>query len=870
MSAHPHDSSDASSAPDRWSRVKALVATVLDRSPADRAAFLDQACDPALRAEIDLLLAAADRAGGFLEVPAIRCVTSLPPVLERAGPYRLVREIGSGGMGSVYLAIRADDEYRKEVALKIVGPGLRTPDVLRRFRQERQTLANLVHPNIARLLDGGSTDQGLPYFVMDYVDGLPIDEYCDRGQLGIDERVQLCRSVCAAVQYAHQNLVVHRDLKPDNILVTSDGVPKLVDFGIAKVLDSEARLFESTIESVRPMTLRYASPEQVAGMPVTTAADQYSLAVVMYELLTGHSPYRLQEYRKDELERAIREQEPDRPSTAVTRTQTGRNSDGSPLRITPEVVSAARAESPARLRRRLTGDLDTILLTALRKEPSRRYPSVEQFAEDLRRYQDGRPVVARTDTLPYRAGKFIRRNRLGVAAAAALLIALLGGIGATTWQAQVAARERDRARAEAAKSNQISQFLQEMIGTANAYESPRPVSPNKLTVAQMFDRATERLERGPKLDPAIEAALRRTIAGALVSLGRYDAAESQIRKALLLHEGVSEPDGRELARSRLVLATALSMNGTYAEAEREIRAALAARRAISAERDELLGQILVTMGWILWQGGRADEAQATAQEALTVNRGLLGDAHRETAVSWNLVGVLSQTRGDLDTADHAFREAIATLDRSTSPDHAVRSTILVNLATLARAQRRYADAERLYEQALAHRRSLVGDDHPDVAVMRSLLAGLHLRQGRLDTAEQYILDALAVQQRVLPPGQFDRTKSLLTHGHILTITGRAAEAEAQLREALAVRRGGFKEHDWQVAEAAGLLGACLSALGRHGEAEPLLRQAHEDLRRLSGDQDYNVQVFAEALARLYDASGQPARAAAIRAPASRP
>jgi feruloyl esterase len=342
------------------------------------------------------------------------------------GAYKLVRRIGQGGMAAVFLAVRADDEYSKQVAVKLVQPGLDSRDLLNRFRNERQTLAGLDHPNIVKLLDGGSTSEGLPFLVMDYVEGSPIDEYCDQHKLSVDERLHLFGKVCEAVRYAHQKLVVHRDLKPSNILVVADGTPKLLDFGIAKVLNPESsgqRLLV-TQTGTRCMTPAYASPEQMRGKSVTTATDIYSLGVVLYELLTGHRPYRLTQHTPAEMERAICEQEPEPPSTVISRVENETSSDGIPIIKTPELVSQTREGQPDKLRRRLRGDLDNIVLKALQKEPQRRYESVDEFSEDIGRHLQHLPVKARPSTLAYRASKFVQRHRIEASAVAVVLVVL--------------------------------------------------------------------------------------------------------------------------------------------------------------------------------------------------------------------------------------------------------------------------------------------------------------------------------------------------------------------------------------------------------------------------------------------------------------
>jgi len=470
--------------PERWQQVKGVLHGVLELAPSERAVFLDRACngDQALRQEVDSLLASEDELAAekklgleFLDEPAVAFPAAASGQNEeglwvgrRVGPYKILELAGMGGMGEVYRAIRDDDQYQKQVALKVVRAGQDSGFVVNRFKNERRILANLDHPNIARLLDGGTSEDGAPYFVMEFIEGQPVDQYCNQHKLAVRDRLKLFLQVCSAVQFAHQRLIIHRDIKPGNILVTSEGVPKLLDFGIAKLLDvnPEAGKSEATATLFRVLTPAYASPEQVRGEPIMTASDVYSLGVVLYELLTGASPYPVTSHAPQEMVRAVCEVEPERPSTALRRTTT----NGKPG-STHAPVNVAGDVSRAKLAKRLSGDLDNIVLMALRKEPQRRYASAEQFAEDIRRHLEDLPVIARKDTIRYRTTKFVSRHKTGVVAALGIVLTLSGALAVTLREARVAQRRFDDVRSLAnSLIFDIHDSIQDIPGSTQARE----------------------------------------------------------------------------------------------------------------------------------------------------------------------------------------------------------------------------------------------------------------------------------------------------------------------------------------------------------------------------------------------------------------
>jgi eukaryotic-like serine/threonine-protein kinase len=542
--------------PERLEQIGEILENALAHDPEKRANYLDQACanDSDLRREVESLLASHERAGSsFLNAPATGAAETIPrPSVHagrRIGAYDILEQIGHGGMGEVFSAVRADGQYEKKVAIKLVRRGLDTESILERFRIERQILATLDHPNIASLLDGGTTDDGIPYLVMELVEGIPIDDYCDSRKLNVTSRLELFRQVCAAVQYAHQRLVIHRDLKPSNILVTPEGSPKLLDFGIAKLLDASGST-EATV--LRPMTPEYASPEQIRGETITTASDVYSLGVVIYQLLTGHSPYRLEAHTPAKLAEAITGTEPERPSTSVERTETVSDS-GTTSELTPEFVSSTREASPLRLRQRLRGDLDFILLKALRKEPARRYASVDQFAQDIRNHLEGLPVAARKGTWNYRAGKFIQRHKVSAAAAALVLVTLIAGVAITLREARIA--EANRRRAEA-RFNDVRKLANSLIFDVHDSIADLPGATKArnliLTKAlEYLDSLAKESGNEPDLLRELATAYQRIGAlqgnGQVPNLGDSNSAQSSMSKAIELREKIARlnPNNRK-------------------------------------------------------------------------------------------------------------------------------------------------------------------------------------------------------------------------------------------------------------------------------------------------------------------------------------
>ncbi len=611
--------------PVTWIQVRDILDEALQIPAEDRSRYLDHACpQPELRRYVNSLIVSYEKATEFLEQPAVTLLAEpwqeaespQPWVGRRIGFYLIEKEIGEGGMGTVFQAVRADDEYQKRVAIKLVKGGFASSFAIARFKAERQILAGLEHPNVARLLDGGRTEEGYPYLVMEFVDGVPIDEYCDAHRLTISQRLTLFRTVCDAVRFAHQNLIVHRDLKPANILVTSDAVPKLLDFGIAKLL-SPAPLsptVEQTLGFVRMLTPDYASPEQVCGQPINTTTDVYSLGVVLYMLISGHHPYQLTGRSPQSLEDIICHTEPVKPSEIVVRTETiSLPGEDNTLTITPDSVSAARDTKPDKLRRRLSGDLDNIVLMALRKDPRRRYSSVEQFSDDIRRHLEGLPVRAREDTLVYRSSRFVKRHKLAVAAVIIFVITLLGGIVMTMREARIARAERARAER---RFNDVRALADSLIFEVHdsIQNLPGATPVRKLIV----DRALQYLD-SLATESRGDVALQRDLAAAyqrvgLVqgnlfagNLGDYGSAVKSTRKASDIWDAVARSKGATID-DQINTASAHRVLGNTLEGAGEGGAKDQALQALAIS--EHLHQIAPTNAGVLRELSRDYEALA--------------------------------------------------------------------------------------------------------------------------------------------------------------------------------------------------------------------------------------------------------------------
>ncbi|MEM7350600.1 MAG: serine/threonine-protein kinase [Acidobacteriota bacterium] len=784
--------------PERWQAVRRVLDAALELPPEERAAFVERQCsDVGLRRDVEAMLVSYDEGETLLEKPIVRLGKTPEKSPEatpaHVGPYRLLEPIGEGGMGKVFRAHRDDDTYRKEVAVKILRQDQAGGELLQRFRSERQILANLEHPCIAKLLDGGTTQDGRPFLVMEYVRGLPIDTFCRRRRLTIDQRLTLVAKVCGAIQYAHQNLVVHRDLKPSNILVTEAGQPKLLDFGIAKILRPES--FQQTVLPTRtgimPMTPEYASPEQVRAAPVTTATDVYALGLLLYELLTGRRPYTIDAGSLESIVDAICRHEPPKPSTRVlAAAKSGDLRTGGPGATSHSAADPKTAEPDLApigegrlLSRRLSGDLDAIVLRALRKEPSERYPSAAQLAEDLRRHLEGRPVEARRGTVLYRMTKFVRRHRLAVGLAAIALLVLVG-FSARIWsQSQEISQQNDAIQLEFERAEHITDQLMDLF----QLPAPNRARGEKVTARELLDKGAQSIG---EVDDELEAELLSTIGHTYFQLGLLSEGEELLRQSIAATRRLAT--GSRLddkARRRLErLCEHLTFQAEYRRAEvvcREVlaqldlarasgqRVALGLPRARVAHLRDLLGDWQAAEALFekaLLEARRGDDPEALAkvleyhgdervrrgdfararsiyEEALEILRVLHGDLHPEvTVIKASLARTLQVF--DPQEAERLFLEAIATQRQLFDGPHPVLGTALNNLGSLLLDQGRTEEAEGYLKEAIVMQEELYGKDNPKLATSLSNLAQVELQLGSTPPAEARRL-AEALYRRAL-------------------------------------------------------------------------------------------------------------------------
>jgi serine/threonine protein kinase/tetratricopeptide (TPR) repeat protein len=821
--------------PERWQRIDRLFESCLALPEPARREMLARECD----GDADLLgivqgmLDADGATGDPLKDAVNACAAEVATepgdhwqgrVL---GAYRIERLLGTGGMGTVFLASRSDSEYERRVAIKVLSNAFASLDERRRLLSERQILANLAHSNIAQLLDGGTTTEGAPYLVMEYIEGVPIDEYCTTNGLTLKERLGLFLRVCDAVQYAHQNLVIHRDIKPGNILVTSDGTPKLLDFGIAKLIDTSAmpRTVAVTMAAVRLLTPRHASPEQIKGLPVTTASDVYSLGVLLFRLLTDRYPYAVQDESVSGMERAILETPPQRPSDVAD----------------------------ARLRREFHGDLDTVVLTALRKEPERRYPTVRELAHDINAYLTRRPISARPDSTGYRLRKFVERHTASVIATAATSAAI---IALVTFYTLRLAEERDLQVRERATAERVSQFMVDIFKDANPESGGR----TEITAHELLDRSSANISSELKGEPLVAASLLAAMGRAYGGLAMYDRSEEMMREAIALRQQHLGADDPLVAEARYQLGTVLAQQADYVGGRAELENALVIQRARLGRNALAVGETLMRLAFVDMRESKYPAMLAALKESLQIHLDSVGPDDPRTGGVYSLLGSYHWAVGENQQAHDAAAHALAIEERVAPPNNARLAGLIHNLGLIAWQMGEYPRAHELYRRELALREAQLGPEHPNVALALYGLGATSKEMGNYREALGFYRRAAAIQEKVYGPKSPYTAMTFGGIGFTLMEMQRFPAARESLTRALTA----FEAHLGPMhpdlrSPLAGLAKSAI-AEGHYDEARTLLERALVIVEAKFAPDHPDVLRTRISLAGVFRASGEYAKA----------
>jgi serine/threonine protein kinase/tetratricopeptide (TPR) repeat protein len=861
--------------PDRWRVLSPYLDEALEIAADQRSAWVESVCahDTALAADLHAMLAEHEvvHQARFLDGAVLDPRLALTRSLEGQvlGAYRLISLLGQGGTGSVWLAERCDGRFQGRAAVKLLNLALIGRAGEERFRREGTILARLRHPRIAHLIDAGVSPADQPYLVLEYVDGQSIEQYCHDRALGIEARLRLFLDVLEAVAHAHANLIVHRDIKPANVLVSNDGQVKLLDFGIAKLVERSADWDATRIENTavtreggRAMTPEYAAPEQLAGGAVTTATDVYALGVLLYVLLTGQHPAGRAIRSPATLIRAIVETEPPRLSDAVvSQTET---EDA----LTRHAARCGMTSS--RLRRVLRGDLETIVGKALKKNASERYASVTALADDLRRFLRHEPISATPDTIWYRTATFVRRHASGVATFAAVVLLVAGLTAIHTTRLST---ERDRAQREAAKAVKVSELLMGLLTSADPYAAR--ATPGEPTARALLDGAAEQVQKELAGQPELQAEILTMMGRTYRRLGIYDRAQPLLEQALASGQTVFGAEHVRVAQTLHDLGVTFADKADYAAAARSLEQALAMRRNLLGREHADVAVTLVELGRVYQDEGFNGRAEPLQREALAIRRKVLGEGHRETAVSLSDLASVLRLNGDLSGAEALLRQCLETNRKTRGDDHPNTAMTLHDLALISASRGEYRGAESVLRQVLAMQRKALGAQHPVVATTLNSVSHVLLESGRYDEAASALQEALEIVRPALGSDHQLVAIYRINSASVHMARKEPLVAEALLREGLRIRaqapgvvpsrRRTVLQDDWSVGATKSLLGAALTALQRYDEAETVLLDARRDLEALPAPSGPELKVTISRLVELYAAWGKPHIAATYRA-----
>lgn len=845
-----------------WQSIKDIFNEALELKAAERENFVREKCrDHPERLDELLSLLQAHEQEGPLDRPIQSIKKSvftdeMPGQMsdKKIGPYRIIRELGRGGMGMVYLAERDDDQFNQKVALKLIPAGITSENQNLRFLAERQILSNLDHRNIAKLLDGGITNNNLPWFAMEFISGKPIDVYCDEKQLSISQRLKLFTEVCSAIQYAHQKLVIHRDLKPSNILVTEDGLVKLLDFGIAKTLNPDELLDHRapiTKTGLLPLTPAYASPEQIRNDNITTASDIYQLGVILYELLTGYRPYEVSGHSPSEIEQIVCHREPTRPSTAITKFQTLQKE----TEQTAEEISIARQTRPEQLQKYLRGDLDTIILKALQKDPERRYESAEKMASDISNYLNGQPVSAHPDSVLYRSQKFMKRHTLGVASTFAIILLLMGYAVTITWHSQQTEAALQQAQQENLKAEQVTGFLMEMFEASDPNEFPGLA----VTAGDILERGVQNAERLED-QPEIQAQMFDLTGRIYMNLGQYEVAESLLKRGLDLRQVIYDPGHAEISESLHNVGVLYWNRGQYHTAEEFLREALQLKQEIYTGNNESLATTMTALAIVLKELRNFDEAEPLYRDALAMNLELFGEIHESVAFSLNNLGNYLESIGEYQQAEEHYQKSLDIYRELYGNNHPLVAGRLNNLGGLQSINGDLREAMRYHEEALNIRQSIFNDMHPDVAESYHNLGEVFMDLERYEEAEEYLGKALSIRRAVLDSAHPNTSQTVNVLGILKSRTGDYEAATKYYQESLEMKKEQLGEDHSEVGIQLNNIGLLLVRQERYSEAMETLQRSKE-IMDIHYDDDHPLQSYPTlGMGHIYMRTDDPERA----------
>jgi eukaryotic-like serine/threonine-protein kinase len=806
-----------------WETLSEHYEKLRNLSSDEQQRYIDQHCnDETLKKELFSLLAVDEDSAVYFDSltknvisPAVDELGDLPPSSGRVYNYRLLKKIGRGGMGNVYLAERDDDTFKSQVAVKILRRGMDSEDILERFRVERQILAQLNHPNITHLLDGGITSDGRPYFVMEYVEGKTITEYCDDKNLSLEQRIELFKQIFDALIYAHQNLVIHRDLKPGNIYVTEHGDVKLLDFGIAKLLD-EKNTQHITLSKTgqRLMTPEYASPEQVKGIPMNTASDIYQLGLVLYKLLCGKPPFSFQDCSLAETESIILKEFPQKPSTLLSGID----------EIELSEICKKRKTTPQKLKQDLKGDLDQIILKALHKVPERRFKSVLEFREDIDKYQNGLPVKSRGDSFGYRAVKYVQRNKIFLSVAALFLVTLT--LFTIFYNISIT-EQRNHAQNEAEKAAQVTSFLMELF-EAN---DPAMSQGEEITAWELLQQGEERIELLEN-QPEVQAQMLDVTGQIYRRLGDFSRAEGLLLKAKNIRGETYGPNHTETLAIYDHLGLLYSDTGNFSKADSVLRRALYLKRDQAKISDPSLSNTKTNLAYVSRRMGNYSEAERLYRQSYEIRKAFLGDDHPSTIENLSSLGVTLINKGDYTGAEQILRQVLEYRREAMAPSHPDLAMSMNNLGAVLLNVGVFSEAESLFRESLEMRQNLFGNLHPKVALTMNNL-GISLRdQGNYIQAADYLLEALEIRKNVLGRDNVNTAISNFSLGELKLQTGESDEAVTHFQNAYEIFRSKLSENHSFTARTMMALGSAYLHQGNEETAEDYINRGYEKVTEI--------------------------------------